>query len=299
LSPQSFSLVDAGAPGAAPAVSKAQPHFFEAKGLKIQQWEARSADGTLVPYTVVHPQGQVGPLPTLLYGYGGFGLPVELDYARLPGVNWLQYGGVFVMAHIRGGGEFGHAWYQAAKGVQRQKAFDDFIAVARDLVTRGITTPKRLGIYGASNGGVLVTAVMVQQPELFGAVISRVPLTDMLGFTRLFAGASWVEEYGDPALPEQRAVLARWSPYQNVAKAEQDKPRYPPILFIGNRNDDRVHPAHARKMVAQLLALGHERTWLYEEASGGHSGRTDPQIWAQREALIYSFLRLQLAPPAV
>lgn len=294
LAPQAMTLVDVGAPAEA-AVRKTQPPAFDASGLRVQQFEARSADGTLVPYTVIGPAQRSGVLPTLLYGYGGFGISLDLDYQRLPGINWLQYGGVYVMAHIRGGGEFGHGWYQAAKGTLRQAGFDDFIAVAQDLVARGITEPKRLGIYGASNGGVLVTTVMVQRPELFGAVVSRVPLTDMLGFTRLFAGASWTEEYGDPAQPADRAVLARWSPYQNAVKFGPGSKAYPPILFIGNRNDDRVHPAHARKMVARLRALGHEKTWLYEETSGGHSGRSDPILYAQREALVYSFLRLQLA----
>lgn len=294
LAPQAVALLDADAP-ATPVVAKTQPPAFDAARMRVEQFEARSADGTPVPYTVIGPAQRQGVLPTLLYGYGGFGISLDLDYQRLPGINWLQYGGVYVMAHIRGGGEFGPAWYQAAKGTRRQAAFDDFIAVAQDLAARGIAEPRRLGIYGASNGGVLVTTVMVQRPELFGAVVSRVPLTDMIGFTQLFAGASWTEEYGDPGQPADRAVLARWSPYQNAARAGAGGPSYPPLLFIGNRNDDRVHPAHARKMVARLRALGHERTWLYEEASGGHSGRSDPHIYAQREALIYSFLRLQLA----
>lgn len=293
ISPQVLQLVDADAPGT-PVLAKSQPHFFDASGLVVRQFEARSRDGTMVPYTVVGPATTSGPLPTLLYGYGGFGLTVDLEYQRLPGINWLQYGGVMVLSHIRGGGDFGQAWHQAGRHLQRQAAFDDFIAVAEDLVKRGVTTSRQLGIYGASNGGALVSAVMVQRPELFGAVVSRVPLTDMLGFTRLFAGPSWIDEYGDPARPADRAVLARWSPYQNAMKADAGKP-YPPVLFIGNRNDDRVHPAHARKMVAQLRTLGHGNSWLYEEASGGHSGRTDPHIFALREALIYSFLRLQLA----
>jgi prolyl oligopeptidase len=293
ISPQVFALVDADVP-ATPVLAKSAPHAFDASGLAVRQFEARSADGTLVPYTVVAPRNQGAPLPAVLYGYGGFGLTVDLEYQRMAGINWLQYGGALVLAHIRGGGEFGQSWANAAKGALRQRGFDDFIAVAQDAVARGVTTPKQLGIYGASNGGALVTAVLVQRPELFGAVVSRVPLTDMLGFTRLFAGASWVEEYGDPARPADRAVLMKWSPYQNAARAEGGK-AYPPTLFIGNRNDDRVHPAHARKMVAQLRTLGHAQTWLYEEIAGGHSGRSDPNIYSLREALIYSFLRLQLA----
>jgi prolyl oligopeptidase len=294
LVPQQLALVDAAAPALAPAVRKNQAAAFDASSLVVEQFEARSKDGTLIPYTVTRTvRSPAAPTPTLLYGYGGFGLPLELDYQRMPGLNWLRYGGTYVLAHIRGGGEFGPDWYQAAKGSRRQTAFDDFIAVAEDLVARGLSTPAQLGIYGASNGGALMAAVMVQRPELFGAVVSRVPLTDMLGFAKLFAGASWTEEYGDPAIPAEQAVLARWSPYHNARKAA-DGVTYPPALFIGNRNDDRVHPSHARKMVARLRELGHQKVWLYEEMSGGHSGRTDPQIFAQREALIYSFLKQQL-----
>lgn len=294
VSPRVVSLVDPGDIGS-PIVTKAQPHMFDAAGLRVQQLEARSADGTLVPYTVIGPADRKPDAPTLLYGYGGFGTAVGLEYQRWPGIHWLKYGGTYVIAHIRGGGEFGPAWHHAAKGVLRQRSFDDFIAVAEDLGARGIAKPARLGIYGASNGGVLVSAVMVQRPELFGAVVSRVPLTDMLGFTKLFAGPSWVEEVGDPGKPTERAVLARWSPYQNAQKAGSTLKAYPPTLFIGNRNDDRVHPAHARKMVAHLRSLGHPKTWLYEETSGGHFGQTNPRIFAQREALLYTFLWMQLA----
>lgn len=293
ITPFVVRLVDAAAP-AEPVVSKPQPPMFDAHGLAVRQFNARSADGTQVPYTVIGARDPKPGTPTLLYGYGGFGTTLELDYQRWPGIHWLQYGGTYVMAHIRGGGEFGPAWYHAAKGVARQKSFDDFIAVAEDLVARGITRPAHLGIYGASNGGALVSAVLVQRPELFGAAVARVPLTDMLGYTRLLAGPSWVEEYGDPGKPSDRAVLARWSPYHNIKKAAPGA-SYPPTLFIGNRNDDRVHPAHARKMAAQLQAQGHTRTWLYEEIRGGHSGVTDPRIHAQREALLYTFLWMQLS----
>lgn len=295
ITPQVRALLDADRPGVA-IIEKKQPAHFDASGLAVQKLEARSRDGTLIPYTVIAPARACGPVPTVLYGYGGFGLTVDEDYQRLPGINWLRYGGALVLAHIRGGGEFGEAWYQAAKGMARQTAFDDFIAIAEDLVRRGTTTPRQLGIHGASNGGALVAAVMVQRPELFGAVVSRVPLTDMLRFSKLFAGASWMEEYGDPDQAPQRAVLAKWSPYQNAKEAAAV--HYPPVLFIGNRNDDRVHPSHARKMAARLRELGHERTWLYEEAGGGHSGRSDPHIHALREAIIYTFMRLQLGAAA-
>ena len=293
VTPQALTLVDASAPQPWPAPMKTQSAAFKADGMVTQLLQARSADGTMVPYTVVGPAHPKSDAPVLLHGYGGFGLPLELNYQRMPGINWLQYGGVYVMAHIRGGGEFGPAWALAAKGPGRQRAFDDFIAVAQDLAQRGIAQASRLGIYGASNGGALVAAVMVQRPELFGAVVSRVPLTDMLGFSRLFAGASWLEEYGVPDKPAEREALARLSPYLNAKPASAGF-KYPPVLFVGNRNDDRVHPAHARKMVAHLRALGHEKVWLFEELAGGHTGRTDPNIFAQREALFYSFLFQQL-----
>ncbi|MCR6475336.1 prolyl oligopeptidase family serine peptidase [Variovorax sp. ZS18.2.2] len=287
LVPQTFGLLDVAEPKPW-APLKRQATFFNAAGLKAQRLEARSADGTLIPYTVIAPAALAmdGHAPTLLYGYGGFGIALELDYQRLPGINWLRYGGVYVLAHIRGGGEFGSGWYEAAKGTRRQAAFDDFIAVAEDLVRRGITRPRRLGIYGASNGGALVSAVLVQRPELFGAAVARVPLTDMLEFTRFTAGPSWIEEYGDPAVAADRAVLARWSPLQNLREGVA----YPPTLFIGNRNDDRVHPSHARKMVARMRTLGHAEAWLYEETSGGHLGRATPQLLATREALLHTFL---------
>ena len=298
LVPQTFGLMDVAEPKPW-APLKRQATFFDAAGLKVQRLEARSADGTLIPYTVIAPAALTtdGQAPTLLYGYGGFGIALELDYQRLPGINWLRYGGVYVLAHIRGGGEFGSSWYEAAKGARRQAAFDDFIAVAEDLVRRGITRPRRLGIYGASNGGALVSAVLVQRPELFGAAVARVPLTDMLEFTRFTAGPSWIEEYGDPAVAADRAVLARWSPLQNLKNANGGV-AYPPTLFIGNRNDDRVHPSHARKMVARMRALGHAQAWLYEETSGGHLGRATPQLLATREALLHTFLMgmLQRSP---
>jgi len=290
LVPQAFGLMDVAEPRPW-APLKRQAAFFDAAGLQVQRLEARSADGTLVPYTLIAPAALAmdGNAPTLLYGYGGFGIALELDYQRMPGINWLRHGGVYVLAHIRGGGEFGPGWYEAAKGTRRQAAFDDFIAVAEDLARRRITRPRRLGIYGASNGGALVSAVLVQRPELFGAAVARVPLTDMLEFTRFTAGPSWVEEYGDPAVPADREVLARWSPLQNL-KSLDEGTAYPPTLFIGNRNDDRVHPSHARKMVARMRALGHAQAWLYEESSGGHLGRATPQLLATREALLHTFL---------
>ncbi len=306
LVPQAFGLLDVAQqqqsqqqqqqqpPSQAWAPIKQQLPAFDAAGLSVQRFEARSADGTAIPYTVIAPTAMPldGSTPTLLYGYGGFGIPLDLSYQRLPGIDWLRYGGAYVLAHIRGGGEFGTEWHEAAKGRQRQKSFDDFIAVAEDIAARRIARASKLGIYGASNGGALVSAVMVQRPELFGAVVSRVPLTDMLEFTRFTAGPSWIGEYGDPAVAADRAVLEKWSPLQNLRDVRDARAgvAYPPVLFIGNRNDDRVHPSHARKMVARLRALGHPQAWLYEERSGGHLGRATPQLLAGREAMLHTFL---------
>jgi prolyl oligopeptidase len=254
---------------------------------KVSTRNAKSRDGTLIPYTILQPRASVASQnqPTLLYGYGGFGISILPEYQRFAMVNWLQYGGTYVMAHIRGGGEFGTEWMKAAKGLKRQNGFDDFAAVAQDLIDTKVTTSKNLGIYGASNGGLLVSTVSVQRPELFGAVVSRVPLTDMRRYPKLLAGASWIEEYGNPDKPEDWAVLEKYSPYQNLKPGKS----LPPTLYITNRNDDRVHPAHGRKMVAKLQALGYP-AWLFEATAGGHFGRSTPQLFAEREALLHTFL---------
>jgi prolyl oligopeptidase len=205
------------------------------------------------------------------------------------GEHWLEKGGVFVVANIRGGGEFGPTWHQAAQGVRRPVSFDDFIAVAEDLVARRLTRPDRLAIEGGSNGGLLVAAAMVRRPDLFRAVVCEVPLLDMLAYTRLLAGASWIDEYGDPAVPEQRAGLAAWSPYHQLLPGAA----YPLALFTTSASDDRVHPAHARKMVAKLEEMGYAALF-YETDSGGHAGQTGQQETAASLArvLIYLYQRL-------
>lgn len=292
LEPQALSLRDATEPAAAPSIVRRQAAFFDADGLQVTHHGAPSTDGTVIPFTLIGPPGSA-PRPTLLYVYGGFGSSVDLDYQRLAGINWLQHGFRLALAHGRGGGEFGPDWWEAAKGRRRQVGLDDVLAIARALAEGGWTTPGQLGLYGASHGGAMATAAMVQQPQHFGAVVARVPLTDMLGYARLFAGPSWIDEYGDPQDPGDRAALAAWSPLHNLRP--RNEVRYPPLLLLGNRNDDRVHPVHARRFLARLRALGHEESWLFEEAEGGHSGITDPRIHARREALLYSFLRLTLA----
>ena len=269
----------------------AQGAAMDASGFSVEQGQAGSKDGTLIPYTLIGPKTRPrdGQQPTLLYGYGGFGIAVTADYQRNVLLNWLAQGGTYVVAHIRGGGELGNAWALAAKGLRRQVAFDDYIAVAEHLQKIGLTQPAKLGIYGASNGGLLTAAVLIQRPQLFGAVVSRVPLTDMQRFVQLLAGPSWVDEYGDPDQADQWAVMKTYSPYQNLKPGVA----YPPTLYMANRNDDRVHPAHGRKMAAaqQLLSPS---TWFYEPAVGGHGGIATPQLQAEREALIYTFLMGQL-----
>ncbi len=266
---------------------KSRPRFYDAEGMRVEQRFASSRDGTRVPYFVIWPRGAKadGDNPTLLYGYGGFEVAMTPYYSGTQGRAWTSRGGVFVLANIRGGGEFGPGWHQAALRRERQKSFDDFIAVAEDLVAAGITKPARLGIMGGSNGGLLVGTVMVQRPDLFGAVVCQVPLLDMRRYHRLLAGASWMAEYGDPEDPGDWAALARYSPYQNVRAGV----RMPRVLFTTSTRDDRVHPGHARKMAARMLEQGHAPLY-WENVEGGHGGAADNAQRAQMMALEYSFL---------
>lgn len=275
---------------------KASPAFFNPQGLAISQHEAVSKDGTRIPYFQVARQGLRldGSHPTLLTGYGGFRVSRVPGYSGGLGAGWLESGGVFVLANIRGGGEFGPPWHQAALKEKRQNAYDDFIAVAEDLIARRVTSPRRLGIEGGSNGGLLVGVMFTQRPELFGAVVCRVPLLDMRRYHQLLAGASWMGEYGNPDRPEEWAYISRYSPYHNV-RADG---RYPRVLFTTSTRDDRVHPGHARKMVAKMKSQGHDVLY-YENIEGGHGGAANNRQAAYMSALGYIFLRRQLGnPPA-
>ncbi len=263
---------------------KSTPAFFDASHMTVQQLEAASRDGTRVPYFVIGPAG-VKNAPTMLYGYGGFENALEPFYSGALGRAWLARGGVLVIASIRGGGEFGPAWHQAALKEKRQNAFDDFIAIGEDLARRGIAQPKQIGIRGGSNGGLLVGAALTQRPELFGAAVAQVPLLDMKRYSKLLAGASWMAEYGDPDVPEQWAYIAKYSPYQNVRKDA----RYPPTLFVTSTRDDRVHPAHARKMFARMREQGHD-AWYYENIEGGHGAASNNEQRALMAAIEYTFL---------
>jgi prolyl oligopeptidase len=289
LTPPTLYLAKAGT--AAREKLKSLPAFFDAAPYTVEQFEAKSKDGTMVPYFVVRAKAMKfdGTNPTLLYGYGGFEISNLPNYSGTIGNAWLANGGVFVESNIRGGGEFGPRWHQAALKENRQRAFDDFAAIAEDLIRRKVTSPKHLAIYGGSNGGLLVGAVMLQRPELFKAVVCGVPLLDMKRYNQLLAGASWMAEYGNPDLPAEWEYISKYSPYQNV-KAGSKLPR---TFFFTSTRDDRVHPGHARKMMARMSEQGHDALY-YENIEGGHAASANNAQVAYRQALMYSFLLKEL-----
>ncbi len=267
---------------------KKAPSFFDASGLTVTQHFATSDDGTRVPYFVVG-EADSGPRPTLLGGYGGFEVAQTPGYGGVLGRLWLTRGGTYVLANIRGGGEYGPGWHTQAVRSGRHKVTEDFAAVARDLVARGVTTPGQLGAQGGSNGGLLMGVMLTRYPESFGALVCQVPLLDMRRFHLLLAGASWVAEYGDPDDPEEWAFISEYSPYQNINAAR----RYPPVLITTSTRDDRVHPGHARKMTAALEQAG-QPVWYYENIEGGHAGAADNAQTAFKSALAYTFLHRML-----
>lgn len=267
-----------------------EPPSFDAEGMKVRLHKAVSDDGTEVPYHIVLPSERDGALPVLQYGYGGFGSVLSPTYQRLRGPLWLSRGGAFVMAYGRGGGEFGKAWHHAAKGQARIRAFEDFAAVASDLVARGYTTPERVACHGHSNGGLLCAVMLVRYPDRFGAVWAGVPVTDMLRFHLFPAGAGWIDEYGDPDAPTDRDHLLAYSPLHNIAPAETR--RYPRALIATNDSDDRVDPSHSRRFAAALHAAGHNA--FFRANTGGHGGASDLSGIARELALGYAFLRYTL-----
>jgi prolyl oligopeptidase len=276
--------------GRAAQVVKRAPAFFDADGLATRQYFATSADGTRVPYFVVSREDAAGPRPTLLTGYGGYEISLTPSYSGTLGRGWLERGGTYAVANIRGGGEYGTRWHLSAMRENRVRVYEDFAAVARDLVERGITAPKLLGIQGGSNGGLLMGVMLTRYPELFGAIVAQVPVLDMRRYHRLLAGASWMAEYGDPDDPADWAYLRDYSPYHNVHSGRS----YPPLLLITSTRDDRVHPAHARKMVARMREAGHE-VHYYENIEGGHGAAADNEQLAFKWALVYEFLWRRLA----
>lgn len=283
LNPTTIFGGDAAKKGGDMKKLKSAPARFNAKELVSEQWEAVSKDGTKIPYFIVHKKGMKldGKNPTLLYGYGGFEVSMTPYYSGIVGKSWTERGGVFVVANIRGGGEFGPRWHEAAILRNKQKSYDDFIAVAEDLIRRKVTAPKHLGIQGGSNGGLLVGATFVQRPDLFNAVLCEVPLLDMLRYHRLLAGASWMGEYGNPEDPAMAEVISRYSPFQNVKPGG----KYPEVFFLTSTKDDRVHPGHARRMVARMEAFGHKVRY-YENTEGGHGGSANIEqsiLWSSLE----------------
>ncbi len=284
LTPASLYMVR---DGSALQKIKSTPEYFDTTGMKVDQYEATSKDGTKIPYFIFMPKGYKadGKNPTLLYGYGGFEVSMRPRYSATVGNSWVNRGGVYVLANIRGGGEFGPKWHQAAMKEQHQNAFDDFIAVAEDLIERKVTTPRHLGIAGGSNGGLLVGACFVQRPELFNAVVCQVPLLDMKRYNKLLAGASWMAEYGNPDTDDWDNYMKFWSPYQNL-DASKD---YPQVFFTTSTRDDRVHPGHARKMVHKMMDMGKD-VFYYENIEGGHGGAANLNQRAYMWALTYAYM---------
>jgi prolyl oligopeptidase len=286
VTPSSLMLIE---PGKGPVLLKRAPETFDATGLTVTRHEAASIDGERIPYVQVGPQGETGDAPVHLYGYGGFEASMLPVYSSAIGKLWLERGGTSVTANIRGGGEFGTRWHEAGRREGKRLTHDDFAAVAADLVRRGVTRPARIAAEGGSNGGILITNMLVRYPERFGALFCTIPLVDMRRYNKLLAGASWVAEYGDPDKPDDWAFLQTYSAY-HLAEPGQ---RYPPILLATTRADDRVHPGHARKMAAKLQAMGYE-AWFYEPAAGGHGYGKDNKERAAFTALGYAFLRRKI-----
>jgi len=300
IQPSTLSLVNA-AEGIA-TIEKAKPlkslpSMFDASNLEELQFEARSEDGTAIPYFLICRKDlqMDGSNPTLLYGYGGFEISMTPGYAAVVGKLWLERGGVYVVANIRGGGEFGPRWHQAALKENRKLAYDDFIAVAEDLLKKKITTTPHLGIRGGSNGGLLMGNMYTRRPDLWGAVVCQVPLLDMYRYSHLLAGSSWMGEYGNPDVPEEWDYLQKYSAYHNI----DARKAYPPMLVMTSTKDDRVHPYHARCFVKRILEIGDAQSeggldrgevHYYENIEGGHGGAADSKQAAFSNALIYDFL---------
>jgi prolyl oligopeptidase len=290
LEPTSLYLYDAAA-NRAPERIKMSPARFNAANHVVEQHEATSRDGTKIPYFVIRPRGAPmdGSTPTILYGYGGFQSSMLPNYLGTTGRLWLEGGNAWVVANLRGGGEFGPEWHQTAQGANKQRTWDDYIAVAEDLVRRRITSPRRLGVVGGSQGGLLVGTAITQRPDLFNAAIIQVPLFDMMRYHLLGAGASWIGEYGDPRIPEQRAWIQGYSPYQRLTPGRT----YPTPFIHTSTADDRVHPAHGRKAAARLQALG-QPYYYYENMQGGHSAAANLQESARRLALEFTYASKRL-----
>jgi prolyl oligopeptidase len=289
LSPQTLWLYDGA--NARLETIKTTPARFDASNHMVEQLEATSRDGTKVPYFLIRPRTmrRDGSTPTLLYGYGGFQVSQVPNYSGTMGRLWLEQGNAYVVANLRGGGEFGPEWHQTAQLANKQRTWDDYIAVAEDLIRRRITSPRRLGVVGGSQGGLLVGTAITQRPELFNAAIIQVPLFDMMRYHLIGAGASWIGEYGDPRIPAQRAWIAGYSPYQRLTAGRT----YPTPFILTSTADDRVHPAHGRKAAARLAQIG-APYYYYENIEGGHAAAANLQESARRIALEYTYASRRL-----
>lgn len=274
-------------PGQEPEQLRALPEFFDNSGMTVSLHHATSTDGVQIPYMQICSRDLVYPAPLLLRGYGGFEVSFLPEYSALNGKLWLEKGGIYVVACIRGGGEFGPAWHEAGRRQGKIRSHDDFAAVARDLIARGVTTCGLQACQGGSNGGLLVGAMLARYPELFAAVVCQMPLLDMFRYTKLPPGASWIAEYGDPENPRDWEYMRELSPY-HLLRRNAD---YPQVLLTTSASDDRVHPGHARKMAAKMEALGYAPLF-HETRDGGHAGAADNDQLAFNSALVYSFLRM-------
>jgi prolyl oligopeptidase len=270
---------------------KSLPAYFDASNLEVKQFKAKSKDGTMIPYFMVSRKDlkMDGTNPTLVYAYGGFEISSLPYYWAAMGVSWIDKGGVYVLANIRGGGEYGPKWHLDAMKEKRQNAFDDLYAVSEDLIAKKVTSPKHLGVMGGSNGGLLVGVAFTQRPDLYNAIVCQVPLLDMQRYNKLLAGASWMSEFGNPDISEEWEYLKKYSPYHNL-KADV---KYPEVYFGTSTRDDRVHPGHARKMVAKMNDMGY-KTYYYENTEGGHAGSSTNEQRAKSNALTYSYLLKKL-----
>jgi len=272
-------------------VFKLKPQF-DASNLTMNQYTVTSKDGTEVPYFIVHQKelNLNGKNPTLVYAYGGFNISSQPNYSYTRGIGWIERGGVYVLANIRGGGEFGPEWHKSALREKRQNAYDDFFAVTEDLIAKEITSPDYLGAFGWSNGGLMAGVVLTQRPEMYNAVVVGAPLLDMKRFNKMLAGASWMGEYGNPDVAEDWEFIQKYSPYHNISEDKE----YPEALFITSMKDDRVHPGHARKMAAKMKDMGHDLLY-YETIEGGHGAASTNDQQAEKWALIYSYLNMKLS----
>lgn len=270
---------------------KSLPAYFDASKYEVKQFKAKSKDGTLIPYFMVFSKNLKydSKNPTLIRAYGGFENSQKPSYISTYGISWLDKGGVYVLANIRGGGEYGPKWHQAGLKEKRQNVFDDLYAVSEDLIAKKVTSPQHLGVMGGSNGGLLVGVAFTQRPDLYNAVVCQVPLLDMQRYNKLSAGASWMGEYGNPDIPEEWEYIKKYSPYQNVKEGKN----YPEVFFTTSTRDDRVHPGHARKMVAKMNDMGY-KTYYYENTEGGHAGSSTNEQVAKSSALTFSYLLMKL-----